>query len=40
MPPPVREEGFVPGVERFRYTEYRRVEEAYEVEEELVQELG
>jgi len=33
-------EGDIAGVERFRYTEYRSVEEAYEVEEELIEELG
>ena len=33
-------EGDVPGVERFRYTEHRSVEEAHEAEEELIEELG
>lgn len=33
-------EGDIPGVERFRYAEHRSVEETYEVEEELIEELG
>lgn len=33
-------EGDIAGVERFRCAEHRSVEEAYEVEEELIEELG
>jgi len=33
-------EGDVQGVERFRWVEYRSVEEAQEAEEELIEELG